>query len=181
MHWPSTPSLVAFVVIVIAVLVALVVGLVHAARPEARVRTGVLATGGALLWLTLTGLPTGLGVYDIPEPFPRLAPYVLTCFAMAFAVGFSPVGRRLAERVPVAWLVAFHAFRLPLELVLHDWAVEGTIPADLSYLGQNFDVVVAVLALLVAPFGSVCVTGAFAGHFVLIVWLWRRWTGRAVR
>jgi hypothetical protein len=52
----------------------------------------------------------------------------------------------------VAALVAFQAFRLPLELVLHRWALEGTIPLTMTWTGDNWDIVSGIVALVAAPF-----------------------------
>jgi threonine/homoserine efflux transporter RhtA len=48
-------------------------------------------------------------------------------------------------------LVGFQTFRLPLELVMHCWAVQGTIPTTMTWTGQNWDVVGGIAALLLAP------------------------------
>jgi hypothetical protein len=55
---------------------------------------------------------------------------------------------------PVVWLVGFHAFRLPLELVMHRAASEGTMPAQMSFTGWNFDIVTGASALVVAALAA---------------------------
>jgi hypothetical protein len=60
------------------------------------------------------------------------------------------LGRRLALKLPIAALVGFHAFRLPLELVLHRWHAEGVLPVQMTYVGHNFDIISGILALPVA-------------------------------
>jgi len=69
------------------------------------------------------------------------------------SVGFgsSTVGGWLAAGVPITWLVAFQGFRLPLELILHAWAHQGTIPSTMTWTGQNWDIVSGGAALLAAP------------------------------
>jgi hypothetical protein len=49
-------------------------------------------------------------------------------------------------------LVGFHAFRVPLELVLHSWAKQGTVPQTMTWDGQNWDIISGAFAILVAPF-----------------------------
>jgi urea transporter len=51
--------------------------------------------------------------------------------------------------LPAGALVAFHAFRLPLELVLHAWYTAGSVPIQLTYAGQNLDLITGVAAVIV--------------------------------
>lgn len=152
MTWPNDLSLGVFVAIVAIVVGCFVAGLTWAAAPERRLRTALLASLGSAAWLALTGGLVASGFFQVDVPFSRVGPYAITGFIMAFILAFSPIGRQLATGVPIAALVAFHGFRLPLELVLHAWADQGTIPVDLSYGGENFDIVIGVTALLLAPF-----------------------------
>jgi hypothetical protein len=65
----------------------------------------------------------------------------------AIIFGLSRWGRQLST-LPIWMLVAFQGFRLPLELVLHQWAAGGTIPETMTWTGQNFDIISGVCALL---------------------------------
>ena len=56
--------------------------------------------------------------------------------------------------LPLAALVGFQGFRLPLELVLHQWVGEGSIPETMTWTGQNWDIVAGVMALVVAAWPS---------------------------
>lgn len=80
---------------------------------------------------------------------------------IAIAVGFTRLGTRIANGVPIAWLVFFQAFRFPLELVLHDWYISGTIPETMTWTGSNFDILSGVLA---------CLTCAFVGKRLWLAW-----------
>jgi hypothetical protein len=46
-------------------------------------------------------------------------------------------------------LAGFQAFRLPLELVLHRWYREGSMPLQMTYEGHNFDIVTGLAAVAV--------------------------------
>jgi hypothetical protein len=76
----------------------------------------------------------------------------LNVVAIAFAL--STVGGRLALNLPLEALVGFQAFRLPLEVVLHSWAEQGTIPQAMTWSGSNLDVISGIVALLLAPFAA---------------------------
>jgi len=47
-------------------------------------------------------------------------------------------------------LVGWHAFRLPLELVMHRAAEDGLMPKVMSFSGYNFDIVSGIVALSLA-------------------------------
>lgn len=50
------------------------------------------------------------------------------------------------------WLLAgFQAFRLPLEWLMHEAFRTGLMPMQMSWSGQNFDVLTGASALVVAP------------------------------
>ncbi len=51
---------------------------------------------------------------------------------------------------PLAILIGLQSFRLPLELVMHQAAREGTMPVQMTFTGSNFDIVTGATALLVA-------------------------------
>jgi hypothetical protein len=63
-----------------------------------------------------------------------------------FVLAFTPFGSRLATGIPLAGLVGFQVFRVPLEWILHRLYTEGVIPVQMTYAGQNFDVITGVLA-----------------------------------
>jgi hypothetical protein len=72
--------------------------------------------------------------------------------ALVVAVSRSSVGRTLAENTSFAALVGFHAFRLPLELVMYRAAQEGVMPVQMSLAGYNADVLTGATALLFAVY-----------------------------
>lgn len=147
----SASSVLAFVVIVAAVLVAFISGVCHAYRDRRPARARIIAL--AFIYLILLGVAVGTGAL-VALPMSGLPFFFGTVLIVTLLVGLSPVGARLAAAVPIAALVGFQAFRLPLELVLHGWAEQGTIPATMTWSGQNWDIVSGVAALVAAPFAG---------------------------
>ncbi len=146
---PASPaSLAAFVAILGAVVVAfLVAG--HRALGGSPRKTAALMAGTALY---LGGFSAIVGSGWLPSLPLGGFPFVLApALALSVAVGLSSLGRRLAETTPLWALVAFQGFRLPLELVLHSWGEQGTIPLTMTWSGQNLDVVSGVVALALSP------------------------------
>ena len=142
---PSLPSLVAFVVVVMAV-VALFILAVRKAEP----RWTLPATLASVLWLAATAALAESGL--LVAGLPRSLMLAFGSFnLLAVAIALSPLGRRLADAIPLVALVGFQGFRLPLELVLHRWAEEGVIPITMTWAGRNFDVITGILALAAIP------------------------------
>jgi len=119
-------------------------------RDAVRRRTFVAALL-VLGWCTLWGGLAGGGVlaqFDWRPP--PLALFVATVVAGSIALGASRFAEPLAHGLPLAGLVGFQAFRLPLELVMHEAADAGVMPSVLSFSGWNFDIVTGTLAIPVA-------------------------------
>lgn len=146
----SSGSLLAFGVILVAVLGALLWAVQHAYRSFKVTALAGLLLGlwlGAQSALVVSGRMAALPLNGLPFFF---GPIVLLWSGLAL----SPVGRRIAGTVPLAALVGFQAFRLPLELVLHSWFEQGTIPETMTWSGYNWDIVSGLLALVCAPFAD---------------------------
>ena len=142
----------AMLLIVLGVVALFVTGEAYAARRLGRsVTTAVaLALGGSLLWMALTG---GLAISGVLARFELRPPPIVFLFlgtlALGVVLGVSRIGGRIAECLPLHVLVLAQGFRLPLELIMHAAASEGTMPSVMSYGGYNFDIVTGASALLV--------------------------------
>jgi hypothetical protein len=105
---------------------------------------------GVGAWLLFTGALAATGYllrFDFtPPPFAILFMLTLT---MGVGLGTSKVGLRTAQVIPLHWLVLSQSFRLPLELIMHQAAVEGTMPNVMSFSGLNFDIVTGISAIVV--------------------------------
>ncbi|HEX4354887.1 MAG TPA: hypothetical protein VHZ95_18275, partial [Polyangiales bacterium] len=155
MKIPSVLSTLSFVAIVLGLCLLLLLGVGCAGRalaePHAKTRKVVgvsaLALGG---WLAFTGALTASGQLARTTPIPLLLPFVLLSLAVAALAAASALGTRLVRGLSITALVGFQAFRLPLELVLHSWVEQGVIPVQMSFTGDNFDIVSGVLAIALA-------------------------------
>lgn len=74
--------------------------------------------------------------------------------AMPIALGLSGIGAKMKDSLPIGCLIAFQTFRLPLEIVLHDWYRTGTIPRTMTWEGSNWDILTGVLAFCCLPFAG---------------------------
>jgi hypothetical protein len=127
-----------------------------------------VALGG---WMLVTaGAATSgfLTRFDLTPP--PMALLMASVFGVAFGVGLSPLGRRLARALPIPVLVGVQAFRLPLELVMRRAAERGIMPVELSFAGYNLDIIAGALALVLVV--SLRLSPALPRSFV---WAWNVW------
>jgi hypothetical protein len=152
---PSGPgSVAAFLVVVAAVIAAWLAAVYRAYLDDPRqARFTSLFALGFVAWLSALSALVASGALSA-LPLQGLPFFFGSIFAVSLGVALSPLGGRLAAGVPVAALVGFQAFRLPLELVLHEWAAQGTIPGSMTWTGQNWDILSGAVALVAAPFAS---------------------------
>ena len=120
-----------------------------------------------LSWMAIAGgLASGgyLARFDhIPPP---VMVVVVICLGLTTAYGFSSAGMRLAESVPFAVLIGAQAFRLPLELVMHQAAVLKIMPVQMSYSGSNFDILSGIGAAIV----GILVWRDAAPRWIIMAW-----------
>lgn len=152
------PTPVASTVVFVLIVAGLCGLLVWSARAAAGPAAARRLAGATALWLVLTGVVTGSGVLA-GSPV-RAVGFMVVCNLAGLGLALSPLGGAIARWAPLWALIGVQAFRLPLELVLHDWAQAGSIPAQMTWDGDNLDVITGIVALL-AGLG-----------------LWRGWLGR---
>ncbi len=143
---PRHESIVLFVSILVVVMSAGVAG-IHIARRSVD-RTVAFAMT-LVIWMAATGTYVALGVPG--ESVAGLMGFFAVSNLGAVVLALSPVGRWWATGLPLSALVAFQGFRLPLEIVLHWWVADGTIPATMTWSGSNLDVISGIVAILAAP------------------------------
>jgi hypothetical protein len=123
---------------------------VPVATSEDRRRITLRTAALTVAWMTLMA---GLALSGWFAQFDQRPPPMLFMMALSVgagvAVGVSRVGAWLST-LPLAWLVGWQAFRLPLELTMHHAANVGLMPSVMSYSGYNFDIVTGTSALALA-------------------------------
>jgi len=148
---PTDPAVLAFFVIPGILLALYAWGCAHVASPRQRVRVARLALLAGAAWMAITWRVAESGALRnwnaTPPPFFTL---MVATLALASAMTFSPLGRRLALGVPLWAQVLVQSFRLPLELAMHRLTTLGIMPEQMTFSGRNFDIVTGATALLVA-------------------------------
>lgn len=136
-----------FSVLVFLACCAVVVGVFIRVARAAGARRPV-AWGGVAAWLALTGLAGGSGLLAPGPTPPPLMIFFVVVQGTAIGLAVSGFGRRVAETATLGTLIGVQAFRLPLELVLHRWYVEGVIPVQMTYDGWNYDIISGVICAI---------------------------------
>jgi hypothetical protein len=140
---PSLGSALAFVFVLALVAGAFVFAMAKAFGS----RGWLIGAASAIAWLAITGAYVLGGLTRAGAP--GLVGFFLLSNGAAIAFALSPIGARVLESVPLTALAGFQLFRLPLELVLHSWGEQGTMPVQMTFEGDNFDIVTGIAALLV--------------------------------
>ena len=163
----SLSSLLGFVVILAAVIVSMLAA-VHFSYRNSNRTPGVMTlitTAILVLWLGVYSLVVANGaIFQLPwHGLPIvLGSTILICLVLSF----SPIATRIAHCQSLSALVTFQAFRLPLELVLHSWAVQGVIPATMTWTGQNWDIISGAVCLLAAPLANKRIAVAWFANII---------------
>jgi hypothetical protein len=146
---PSFATEAVFVAVVLAVALIFICAVLKMApshgHPD-RGRFGVMMIV-LVFWLAVPAVLASRGVLDRYSSLPTPVFVVVGVITFGTVVlALSPFGSRLANAIPLAGLVGYQVFRVPLEWVLHRLYSEGVIPVQMTYAGQNFDFVTGVLA-----------------------------------
>ena len=137
----------AFVVIPITLATLLVWGVAVTSGRRPAILTALVCVG----WMRLTNYAALTGrLRDWNATPPPFALLVIAIVVLAVALAASPIGRRLATGIPLWILVLVQGFRLPLELAMHAMYERGVMPVQMSYSGQNFDILTGASAIVVA-------------------------------
>ena len=114
-----------------------------------RAATLTAAVGAAWLALTWTMAHSGIlrDWHRNPPPFMVLVAAIAT---LAVVIAHSRLGTRIVATIPLWVLVLVQAFRLPLELAMHNMYERGIMPVHMSFSGLNFDIITGITAIPVA-------------------------------
>lgn len=169
MTGPSKTTEALFIAVVLAVaaiFIYAVLKTVHRRGHPDRGRYGVVMIV-LVFWLVVPAVLASRGFLDRYSPLPAPGFVLVGLITLGTVIlAFSAFGARLAAGIPLAGLVGYQVFRVPLEWVLHELYSEGVIPVQMTYAGQNFDFVTGVLAAALGLW-------LWAGHRT--VWLVVAW------
>lgn len=95
-------------------------------------------------------LTAGLAFSGVAQRFDTVPPPALPAFGVlllgTLALGLSRIGFRLSN-LPLQALVGFQAFRIIVELLIHQAVLEGIAPPQMTWSGLNLDVITGIIAI----------------------------------
>ena len=151
---PASDSLTSgfYAVVIIAVLAALAIIRQSSSKGSAnagRILGASIFGPGA--WMALTWMLASSGKL---QNFDTTPPPIILLIGLG-AVGtivlaFSKFGATIANNTALWVLVGFNAFRFPLEMVMHKAFEDGVMPEQMSYSGNNSDILTGISAIVVA-------------------------------
>lgn len=122
--------------------------------------------GIAIAWLGGTWSLARAGLLHAPEASPPRFVFLMGPAVIGTVVlGLSPFGARVLAEFPVRSIVAFQAFRLPVELLLWELAREGLIPERMTFEGSNPE----WITIVTLPLVLWATRGGRAG-WLLVLW-----------
>ncbi|MEW8492671.1 MAG: hypothetical protein AB2604_02650 [Candidatus Thiodiazotropha taylori] len=142
----STLIVAGFVILPIVMVLVICAGLLWTVGKRAAV-IGLIAF---ITWLTLTGVLAASGFFDAWMP-PRLIIVLGTVLAVLIWASKAEWAARLGT-LPLNLLVGFQAFRIIVELLIHEAVAQGVASTTLTWTGTNFDILSGLSAILLAPF-----------------------------
>lgn len=119
----------------------------------------------AVAWLVVTGGLAASGLLlDFDSFPPAVMRLIFPTLVVTIIVCCSSLARPWLERWSLAAMIGFQAFRLPLELIMHQAAREGVMPPQMTFTGRNFDILTGLLAIPLALLAARVPKA--------VVWLW---------
>jgi len=119
------------------------------------------------LWLMGTAMMAEKGtLQDFNQFPPMILVLVFMALILTFVLAFSRIGLLVIEGAGLVWLVGFQGFRILVEYFLHQMYLEGIVPVQMTYSGQNFDIIVGISAVIMA----IQIKGKRVGPKAILTW-----------
>ena len=138
----------------------------YPSRQKRKIFTG--SVGAVVLWMLII---SGLSYFGLLRDFsifpPRILPVLFLPLAASLIITFRPGLKPILEKTPASWLVYIQSFRIVVELLLWILFIQDILPIQMTFEGQNFDVLVGLTAPVFAYF---CLTVKRWPHRVLFYW-----------
>lgn len=99
----------------------------------------------AALWTAFTGILAFAGFFEDHHALP---PRMLLAVLPPLPCLIWYCRKRSVRQLQPAWLLAVHALRLPVELVLYYLFLQEKVPVIMTFKGWNFDILTGISAIL---------------------------------
>lgn len=102
-------------------------------------------------WLSFTGVMSNMGFFSDFEilPPPMFINLLIPIAGIVFWIK-RPATKEILAGIPLFWLPALQAFRIPVEIFLWCLFMVQLLPEQLTFEGYNFDILSGILGLVLA-------------------------------
>ena len=105
---------------------------------------------GIFIWMTVVGILGYFGFYRVQNTLPPrfvflLAPGIL--FVIVYF--FFTINNTISNEENLKWLTLIHTIRIPVEIVLYYFFIEGYIPDLMTFEGYNYDILSGLSAPII--------------------------------
>ena len=144
---------VAWIVLTAICIAFILIGLNEALRNsgwEKKRRQRIFFTVGVAIggWTILLLALSYNGFFaDFSHLPPRPGIVLLVPLPFILLLAFSKKGTELLQSIPTHWLIYMQSFRIALELLLLLAFIGGRLPVQMTFEGNNFDIITGILAL----------------------------------
>jgi hypothetical protein len=108
-----------------------------------------LKTGMAIIaWVVLVGIMAINGFFKNFSLPPRIMLIIVIAIIIILSISFTKRFIHLLKTVPPHWLVLIQSFRILVELILWQAFIKGLLPVQMTFEGNNIDILSGILGLL---------------------------------
>lgn len=120
-------------------------------EPAKQQRLFLRITTGILVWTLLISVMAATGIFQNFDTLPpritlTLMPPMVFVLIMTWRSGNL---KEILKNIPVHWLIYLQSFRIAVELILWWHHKEGVVPIQMTFEGQNFDVMAGLTAPII--------------------------------
>jgi hypothetical protein len=109
-----------------------------------------------LFWMTVQAILSGKDFYIQNNTFPpRFILLIIPPVISILVLFFTPKGRRLIDQLNIKWLILLHIVRIPVEAILFSLYLFRQLPVQLTFEGQNFDILSGISAPFIFYYGFI--------------------------
>jgi hypothetical protein len=127
---------------------------------------------GLTFWLILQAFLSFYNIYKDPNHLKIIPPYIALFGTIPTLIAiliffFTTKGKMFIDSLPLKTLTYLHVVRVPVEVMLYMLFMEKTLPAVMTFIGYNFDVLAGITAPLIAYFAF---TKKTLSNKVILIW-----------
>ncbi len=123
---------------------------------------------GIIIWMILVGILAIVGFYQVTDAVPpRIVFLLMPGVFLVLALFLSKKAKARMDTLSLKWLTLLHIVRLPVEIILFQMYLAGSIPVLMTFEGYNYDILSGITAPIIYYFVFV---NKKLGRKSLLVW-----------